>query len=805
MKFVVVGVLLVAGSIVGQVPDPVRAAPVPMLIAIDTGRNASGPITLTLPLRSGFDEVSLEIDWEKDTDECGLDGIERITVTGGDLLEQVDISCTYTPDEVGVRIISITPLDETTVTWFGGMGPTNGAEMVTDVIQWGDLGLMSLWGAFDGMTNLVDVPATLPSTVLDLTRAFVGATNFNGDISGWDTSNVTAMDLMFYQATDFDRDIGGWNTGNVVSFAAMFDGASSFNQDIGGWDTSSIISLSGMFRGATAFNQDINYDPVTGAWDTSSVVEANSVFQGATAFDQDIGDWDTSSVIDMDGMFAGATSFDGDISSWDTSNVVDMSTMFLGASSFNQDISSWDTSKVENMQAMFQGAHAFDQDINYDPVSGVWDTSLVENMNGMFFDARAFDGDIGDWDTSSVTDMDFMFSVAQSFNQDIGNWDTSKVTTMVHTFADTLVFDQPIGGWDTSSVTNMAGMFANSPVFDQPIGDWDTSLVTDMSSMFSIASAFDQDIAGWDTSSVADMENMFFGATAFDQPIGGWNVRSVTNMNRMFNGATSFDQDLSRWCFDGAVSYTDFDHLAGFDGLTDKHPTWSSCPRARLPRPPSSNPVVEIPSEPDLGERPSAGSPPDAVPPTDIPAGGALVVDGSSRLPVDIGVLAPGRWLISGEGFSVGLGSLSATPRSTPFAIGEAFTVSGAGFLSGSLTEFWLTPSSVSLAGVDLAAQASVMTRVGGLTVEGDGAFGGELVVPADLSPGDYVLQIVGTGSSGQPRILSLVVDVAPAGPIELPVTGHDDLSTLLGLALVLLGLGVLARRVELVDIDRFR
>ncbi|MFZ9931176.1 MAG: BspA family leucine-rich repeat surface protein [Ilumatobacteraceae bacterium] len=516
VKFVVVGVLLVAGSIVGQVPDPVRAVPAtPMEIVIDLDL-ASDPtdLTFTIPLSSDADDVTLEIDWDPGSADCGVAGFETITVTGGDRLNEVDISCEYSATDRGansVRVITIAPLDGTTVKWFGGMGPTNGAEMVTDVTQWGDLGLMSLWGAFDGMTNLVDVPATLPSTVLDLTRAFVGATNFNGDISGWDTSNVTAMDLMFYQATDFNQDIGGWNTGNVVSFAEMFDGASSFNQDI-----------------------------------------------------------------------------------------------------------------------------------------------------------------------------------------------------------------------------------------------------------------------------------------------GGWNVRSVTNMNRMFNGATSFDQDLSRWCFDGAVSNTDFDLLAGFEGLTDKHPTWSSCSRIRRPRPRSPDPVVEMPSEPDTGERPSAGAPPDAVPPVDIPAGGALVVDGSSRLPVDIGVLAPGQWLISGEGFSVGLGSLSAVPRSTPFAVGEAFTVSGAGFLSGSLTEFWLTPSSVTLAGVDLVAQASLATRVGGLTVGENETFDGELVIPADLPAGDYVLQIVGTGSSGQPRVLSLVVDVAPVGPIELPVTGHDVPLTLLGLAFVLLGLGVLARRVEL-------
>ena len=49
------------------------------------------------------------------------------------------------------------------------------------------------------------------------------------------------MCYMFNNARDFNGDIGGWDTSNVTNISYMFFGANNFNQDISRWDTSMLL------------------------------------------------------------------------------------------------------------------------------------------------------------------------------------------------------------------------------------------------------------------------------------------------------------------------------------------------------------------------------------------------------------------------------------------------------------------------------------------------------------------------------------------------------------------------------------
>jgi surface protein len=178
---------------------------------------------------------------------------------------------------------------------------------------------------------------------------FWGATSFNADISGWNTSNVTDMSRLFKGATSFNADISGWNTSNVTNMSGLFWDI-TFNVDVSGWDTSNVSNMSFMFSGNTSFNQDIS------GWDVGNVTRMDSLFDGATAFNQDISSWDTSKVTNMVAMFKGASIFNQDIGNWNTSNVQlkqqyggiisGVYSMFENATNFNQDLTKWCVTKI---------------------------------------------------------------------------------------------------------------------------------------------------------------------------------------------------------------------------------------------------------------------------------------------------------------------------------------------------------------------------------------------------------------------------------------------------------------------------
>ncbi|MBN1927285.1 MAG: BspA family leucine-rich repeat surface protein [Prolixibacteraceae bacterium] len=321
-----------------------------------------------------------------------------------------------------------------------------GIRKLESVSSWDDLGLTSLQDAFFGALNLVSLPATLPDGVTNLSRALLGASSFNGDISAWDVSAVTNMYGLFNYTSAFNQDIGSWDVSEVIFMNQMFSQASSFNQDIGSWDVSKVTTMNSMFTDASTFNQDI------GSWDVSSVSDMFIMFSGATAFNQDIGTWDVSKVTNMVGMFSFASNFNQDIGSWDVNSVTDMSDMFLDASVFNQDIGSWNVSKVTNMTTMFANAIAFNQDI------GNWDVSSVAQMGYMFYGASSFNQDIGSWDVSRVTYMGFMFYEASGFNQDIGSWDVSSVSYVRNIFTGATLssnnYDALLNGWSQLTLKN---------------------------------------------------------------------------------------------------------------------------------------------------------------------------------------------------------------------------------------------------------------------------------------------------------------------------------------------------------------
>jgi len=152
---------------------------------------------------------------------------------------------------------------------------------------------------------------------------------FNGDISRWNTSNVTDMSSMFYDSK-FQGDISNWDVSRVTTMNGMFS-KSVFNGDISRWNTSSVSSMSSMFS-------DSQFDGDISRWNTSKVLNMAGMFTGSV-FNGDLSTWDVSKVVNMKQMFE-KSKFSGDLSQWDISNALILHGMFFG-SAFHGDLSTW--------------------------------------------------------------------------------------------------------------------------------------------------------------------------------------------------------------------------------------------------------------------------------------------------------------------------------------------------------------------------------------------------------------------------------------------------------------------------------
>jgi len=397
----------------------------------DTTKAGSASDTVVLPLLSGG-TYSGTIDWG-DGSTSALSYANRTHVYAS--------SGTYT--------ITISGSD------IQGFGFANSGDKakITDVSNWGTLAITTA-ASFYGCTNLnisaTDAPTLSVSSCLN--QMFRSCTSLTTpDFSAWDTSTQTDARFTFLFCTNFNGNISTWDVSNITLFGdasnSLFTGCSSFNNDISGWDVSSASSLASFFKNCSSFNQNI-------------------------------GSWNISNCTNIGGMFYGASSFDNggsdDINNWDTSNVQSMASMFRDALVFNRNIGSWDLTSCTTIQSMFNNARLFNRDI------GGWNTTGITNLSSTFGGARDFNQDISGWDVSNVTTMGNAFAGsgafrgAIAFNQPIGNWTTTSLLIMGDAIYGATSFDQSLANWDIDQVTLASNMLRDVTI---STGNYDATLI----------------------------------------------------------------------------------------------------------------------------------------------------------------------------------------------------------------------------------------------------------------------------------------------------------------------------------------
>ena len=142
--------------------------------------------------------------------------------------------------------------------------------------------------------------------------------------------------------------------------------------------------------------------------------------------------------------------------------------------------------------------------------------------------------------------------------------------------------------------------------------------------------------------------------------------------------------------------------------------------------------------------------------------------------PVNAGPNAQGDGVdLSGTGFTMGLQGLG--PDGAPLALGPGGVLtlpsggdvrtSGAGYRSGTQIDVYLDPPTLVTGS---SARASAGTLIGTTSADAAGGFTTSVALPADVSAGDHVLQIVGLTATGSMRAVSLGITVSPDASITL-------------------------------------
>ncbi|MEO1257026.1 MAG: BspA family leucine-rich repeat surface protein, partial [Bacteroidota bacterium] len=131
----------------------------------------------------------------------------------------------------------------------------------------------------------------------------------------------------------------------MTGMFSMFNGARSFNGDLSGWDVSNVSNMDQMFRGATAFNSDISN------WDVSNLESAKEMFRETRAFNADISRWNTENLLNADRMFFSTPVFDRSLGDWDIGNLRSMDEMLrssgLSTLSYDRTLIGWSSQVVK--------------------------------------------------------------------------------------------------------------------------------------------------------------------------------------------------------------------------------------------------------------------------------------------------------------------------------------------------------------------------------------------------------------------------------------------------------------------------
>ena len=334
------------------------------------------------------------------------------------------------------------------------------------------------------------------SKITDISFMFSDCTELSyiGDMSDFNTINVTNMKKMFYNCVSLEYlpNISKLDTSNVTSMEGLFFNCQSLKSagKITDWKPKSLMFMDSMFCGC----KSLQVIPDISGWDTKNVINMQFLFSECDLIPilPDISQWNTENVQYIDGMFSECPSlkYFPDISGWNTKNLISMNSLFSGCLIEKiPDISDWNTENVKDMGLLFSGCKL----LKSLPDISKWNTENVKIMNGMFYECKYLSSlpDISLWDTKNVISMNQMFYSCFLLNRlpEISKWNTEQVSDMGGIFNGCISLKTmpDISKWNTQNVDDMSLMFRNCfNLKNLPdISKWKVKRIANTEDMFS--------------------------------------------------------------------------------------------------------------------------------------------------------------------------------------------------------------------------------------------------------------------------------------------------------------------------------
>ncbi|CAM1344933.1 BspA family leucine-rich repeat surface protein [Tenacibaculum amylolyticum] len=433
------------------------------------------------------------------------------------------------------------------------------------------------------------------SNITSMSNAF-SRSGFNENINDWNVSNVTNFSRMFQDNRSFNQPLDQWifnqESSAQINALNMFFGASAFNQDISGWNTSKFTVMTNMFRNAVAFDRDVSN------WDISNATDVSNMFTGSgfsqANFDNLLIAWSTLEggeiriptglTLDTDTTYCfgadardvltsapynwiindgGASCTDTDffITTWQTTTDNESITIPTIGANYNYTVD-WGDGTIE-------GGYTGNATHEY-TTSGTYTVKITGDFPRIHFNA-AGDKDkiisVDQWGTQQWTSMDSAFRRCGNLEVKATDApDLSLVTSLRMMFRACSSLDKnfkvDFSGWNTSGIENFGYTFADAAEFNSnSITNWNVGSASSFIFMFQGAVAFNQDISNWNigenVTGNVNMFSMFLAVRDFNQPIGKWDVSKVTNTGMMFRQCENFDQDLGQWDISNMTNMSD--------------------------------------------------------------------------------------------------------------------------------------------------------------------------------------------------------------------------------------------------------